>query len=74
MMLGDFVDDGGITNNLTRPQNVGMIPIEVDDSSPIFTGDELVDLRSDDAMLDPGDLVEIRYVPHCPCHILLLLM
>ncbi|KAI3328886.1 mitochondrial protein cyt-4 [Xylariaceae sp. AK1471] len=59
MMLGDFAVGGGLANNLTRPQNVTMVSIEVEDSSPMFTGDELVDLRSDDAMLDPGDLVEI---------------
>ncbi|KAI0452783.1 hypothetical protein F5B21DRAFT_482317 [Xylaria acuta] len=59
MMLGDFADNGNLSNNITRPQNVGMIQIDDEDSSPLFAGDELVDLRSDDAMLDPGDLVEL---------------
>ncbi|KAI8952125.1 hypothetical protein F4801DRAFT_542039 [Xylaria longipes] len=59
MMLSDFADNGNLNNNLTRPQNVGMVQIDVEDSSPLFAGDELVDLRSDDAMLDPGDLVEL---------------
>lgn len=62
MMLSDFSSAGELTNNLTRPQNVAMVQLDVDDSSPLFAGDELVDLRSDDAMLDPGDLVELQYV------------
>ncbi|KAI1430009.1 hypothetical protein F5Y12DRAFT_724244 [Xylaria sp. FL1777] len=49
----------GLSNNLTRPQNVSMLQIDTEDSTPWFAGDELVDLRSDDAMLDAGDLVEI---------------
>ncbi|KAI1756508.1 hypothetical protein F4782DRAFT_482821 [Xylaria castorea] len=59
MMLCDFAADGDLGNNLTRPQNVGMMQIDGEDSSPLFAGDELLDLRSDDAMLDPGDLVEL---------------
>ncbi|KAI1128395.1 hypothetical protein F5Y10DRAFT_240595 [Nemania abortiva] len=60
MMLSDHPDYGDLTNNVTRPQNVGMAQIDVNDSSPLFVGDELVDLRSDDAMLDAGDLVELQ--------------
>ncbi|KAF2967785.1 hypothetical protein GQX73_g5845 [Xylaria multiplex] len=60
MMLSDLAYDGDLTNNLTRPQNVGMVQIEPEDSSPLFTGDELADLRSDDAMLSAGDLVELH--------------
>ncbi|KAI1739360.1 hypothetical protein F4680DRAFT_144616 [Xylaria scruposa] len=60
MMMSDFASSGNLGNNLTRPQNVGMVQIETEDSSPLFAGDELVDLRSDDAMLDPGDLVELN--------------
>jgi hypothetical protein len=63
MMMGDHSNYGELTNNVTRPQNVGMLQIEAEDSTPLFAGDELVDLRSDDAMLDPGDLVELRCVP-----------
>ncbi|TRX97670.1 hypothetical protein FHL15_001425 [Xylaria flabelliformis] len=59
MMMTDFAASGNLGNNLTRPQNVGMVQIETEDSSPLFAGDELVDLRSDDAMLDIGDLVEL---------------
>lgn len=59
MMLGDFASAGELMNNLTRPQNVAMAQLDMDDSSPLFAGDELVDLRSDDAMLDLGDLVEL---------------
>lgn len=67
MMLGDFADDGGLTNNLTRPQNVGMVHLETEEnSSPWIASNELVDLRSDDAILDPGDLVEIRCHPLLP--------
>ncbi|KAJ8118756.1 hypothetical protein ONZ43_g3927 [Nemania bipapillata] len=58
-MLSDFADQGELNNNITRPQNVGMVQIDVDDSSPLFAGDELVDLRSADAMLGAGDLVEL---------------
>ncbi|KAI1178744.1 hypothetical protein F4777DRAFT_60535 [Nemania sp. FL0916] len=56
----DFPDDGELSNNTTRPQNVGMAQIEVVDSTPLFVGDELVDLRSDDAALGPGDMVELQ--------------
>ncbi|KAI1431457.1 mitochondrial protein cyt-4 [Xylaria sp. CBS 124048] len=58
-ILDDFPFEGDLTNSITRPQNSAMIAIEVGDSSPLFARDELVDLRSDDAMLDPGDLVEL---------------
>ncbi|KAI0102900.1 hypothetical protein GGR51DRAFT_274877 [Nemania sp. FL0031] len=60
MMLSDHADEGELTNNFTRPQNVGMVQLDLNDSAPLFTGDELVDLRSDDAMLDAGDLVELQ--------------
>ncbi|RWA14668.1 hypothetical protein EKO27_g420 [Xylaria grammica] len=59
MMLSDLAYDGDLTNSLTRPQNVGMVQIDAEDSSPLFTGDELEDLRSDDAMLSAGDMVEL---------------
>ncbi|KAJ8126600.1 hypothetical protein O1611_g7039 [Lasiodiplodia mahajangana] len=60
MMLSDHSDEGELTNNVTRPQNVGMVQLDANDSAPLFAGDELVDLRSDDAMLDAGDLVELQ--------------
>ncbi|KAI0486433.1 hypothetical protein F4859DRAFT_370281 [Xylaria cf. heliscus] len=59
MMLCDYADDSFLSNNLTRPQNVGMAQVGFQDSSPMFAGDELVDLRSDDAMLEVGDMVEL---------------
>ncbi|KAJ2984500.1 hypothetical protein NUW58_g6027 [Xylaria curta] len=59
MIISDFADDGSLTNILTRAQNGNIVPLEVEDSSPLFAGDELVDLRSEDAMLDPGDLIEL---------------
>ncbi|KAI1148629.1 hypothetical protein F4825DRAFT_454258 [Nemania diffusa] len=59
-MLGDYADEGDLINNLTRPQNVGMVQLDTDSSSPLFAGDELVDLRSNDAMLNAGDLVELN--------------
>lgn len=62
-MLGDYADEGDLINNLTRPQNVGMVQLDTDSSSPLFAGDELVDLRSNDAMLNAGDLVELKCVP-----------
>lgn len=62
MMISDLSSVGELTNNLTRPQNVATIQLDIDATSPLFAGDELVDLRSDDAMLDPGDLVELQYV------------
>ncbi|KAI0442233.1 mitochondrial protein cyt-4 [Xylaria telfairii] len=58
-MLGDYADDGSLSNNLTRPQNTSNLHVGVEDSSPLFGGDELEDLRSDDAMLNRGDLVEL---------------
>ncbi|KAI1118928.1 hypothetical protein F5Y14DRAFT_398200 [Nemania sp. NC0429] len=60
MMLSDISSTGELTNNLTRPQNVALLQLDMDNSSPLFVGDELEDLRSDDAMLDPGDLVELH--------------
>ncbi|KAI1333393.1 hypothetical protein F5Y16DRAFT_355721 [Xylariaceae sp. FL0255] len=58
-MLGDFPADGSLSNNLTRPQNVSMAHVVADESRPLFDGDELGDLRSDDATLSAGDLVEL---------------
>ncbi|KAI3342694.1 hypothetical protein F4824DRAFT_442946 [Ustulina deusta] len=59
LILNDVSGDGNLSNSLTRPQNVTTVQIDAEDSSPVFAGDELVDLRSDDAMLDPGDMVEL---------------
>ncbi|KAI0430257.1 hypothetical protein F5Y09DRAFT_308287 [Xylaria sp. FL1042] len=59
VMLSDISMPGDLTNSLTRPQNVSQVQIGDEDSSPLFAGDELVDLRSDDAMLEAGDLVEL---------------
>ncbi|KAL7629376.1 3'-5' RNA exonuclease complex component [Parahypoxylon ruwenzoriense] len=53
----DFADQGELSNTFTRPQNVSMG--QFDFSSPLFDGDELGDLRSDDANLKPGDMVEL---------------
>ncbi|KAI0125887.1 hypothetical protein BJ170DRAFT_725547 [Xylariales sp. AK1849] len=57
-MLTDFAHLGALSNSFTRPQNVTMAEFDV--SSPLFEGDELSDLRSDDATLQPGALVEMR--------------
>lgn len=62
MILADYADDGALSNNMTRPQNLGMAQFDLNNDAPLFTGDELVDLRSDDAMLSAGDLVELRCV------------
>ena len=58
-MLEDFPEEGSLSNSFTRPQNVAMAQFEV--STPLFQGDELGELRSNDVMLKPGDLVELRY-------------
>lgn len=60
-MLTDFAEDGGLSNSFTRPQNVAMAQLDV--SAPLFQGDELGELRSDDSNLKPGDLVELGYGP-----------
>lgn len=71
-MLTDLAGMGQLSNTFTRPQNVTMAEFDV--SPPLFDGDELGDLRTDDTVLKPGDLVELRYVrqsclyeltPHC---------
>ncbi|KAI0189016.1 hypothetical protein F4808DRAFT_445812 [Astrocystis sublimbata] len=59
MMMTDFAEAGALNNNITRPQSVALMQLDVDDSSPLFDGDELVDLRSEDATLNAGDLVEL---------------
>ncbi|KAI5927767.1 hypothetical protein F4810DRAFT_280687 [Camillea tinctor] len=56
-MLVDMAEVGGLSNSFTRPQNITMAGFDV--SSPLFDGDELEDLRSDDSMLKAGDLVEL---------------
>ncbi|KAI8966008.1 RNB-domain-containing protein [Daldinia sp. FL1419] len=56
-MLSDYADAGELSNSFTRPQNVSMGTFEV--AAPLFDGDELGDLRSDDAILKPGDMVEL---------------
>ncbi|KAI1459021.1 RNB-domain-containing protein [Annulohypoxylon moriforme] len=56
-ILADYADIGEMSNNITRPQNVSQATFDV--SSPLFDGDELGDLRSDDANLKPGDMVEL---------------
>lgn len=66
LILNDVSGDGNLSNSLTRPQNVTTVQIDAEDSSPVFAGDELVDLRSDDAMLDPGDMVELSCVFYPP--------
>ncbi|KAI1818435.1 hypothetical protein GGS20DRAFT_289487 [Poronia punctata] len=59
MIISDFSDQGHFNNNLSRPQSVSMIQVDTSNNTPLFFGDELMDLRSDDAMLSPGDLVEL---------------
>ncbi|GAP83460.1 putative mitochondrial protein cyt-4 protein [Rosellinia necatrix] len=59
MILADYADDGHLSNNTTRPQNTSMAQIDNGDTSPLFVDDEMMDLRSDDAMLAQGDLVEL---------------
>lgn len=58
-MLADHAPAGEISNSFTRPQNVTMA--QFDANSPLFQGDELSELRSDDTMLSPGDMVELGY-------------
>ncbi|KAI0391796.1 mitochondrial protein cyt-4 [Xylariaceae sp. FL0594] len=58
-MLPDLAEESQLSNSVTRPMNVSMLQVKPDDSSPLFLGDELIDLRSDDAMLNAGDLVEL---------------
>ncbi|KAI0515248.1 hypothetical protein F5B22DRAFT_194294 [Xylaria bambusicola] len=59
MMLSDLASHGSLSNSHTRPQNVSLMEFDPEDSTPLFIGDELADLRSDDAMLSAGDLVEL---------------
>ena len=61
-MAPDVAEEAQLYNAVTRPQNVSMLQVKPDDNTPLFLGDELIDLRSDDAMLDAGDLVELRCV------------
>ncbi|OTA64504.1 RNB-domain-containing protein [Hypoxylon sp. EC38] len=56
-ILSDFADIGELSNTITRPQNVTMATFDV--SSPLFDGDELGDLRAEDANIKPGDMVEL---------------
>ncbi|KAI1082826.1 RNB-domain-containing protein [Whalleya microplaca] len=56
-ILTDIAYVGELSNSFTRPQNVSMAQFDV--SSPLFSGDELEDLRSDDAVLKLGDMVEM---------------
>ncbi|KAK7952177.1 mitochondrial cyt-4 [Apiospora aurea] len=56
-MLADHAHLGELSNSFTRPQNVTMA--QFDANSPLFQGDELSELRSDDTMLTPGDMVEL---------------
>ncbi|CAJ2501710.1 Uu.00g045630.m01.CDS01 [Anthostomella pinea] len=56
-MLTDFAEMGELSNTFTRPQNVSMAQFEVD--TPLFDGDELGELRSDDTVLKAGDMVEL---------------
>ncbi|ORY66380.1 uncharacterized protein BCR38DRAFT_484013 [Pseudomassariella vexata] len=56
-MITDLANAGELSNTFTRPQNVTMAQFDV--QAPLFDGDELSDLRSDDTMLRPGDLVEM---------------
>ncbi|KAI1368705.1 hypothetical protein F5Y08DRAFT_294554 [Xylaria arbuscula] len=58
-MLSDLASRGSLSNSYTRPMNVSTMPFEPEDSAPLFIGDELADLRADDAMLSAGDLVEL---------------
>jgi len=56
-MLTDHAAEGETSNTYTRPQN--MTTVQIETSQPLFDGDELSDLRSDDALLQAGDLVEL---------------
>ncbi|KAI1404724.1 RNB-domain-containing protein [Hypoxylon fuscum] len=56
-ILADYADTGELSNSFTRPQNVTMANLEI--ASPLFDGDELGDLRSEDTNLKPGDMVEL---------------
>ncbi|KAK9425083.1 hypothetical protein SUNI508_03223 [Seiridium unicorne] len=56
-MLTDYSFAGELSNSFTRPQNVTMAQFDV--TTPLFEGDELSDLRSDNTNLNAGDLVEM---------------
>ncbi|KXJ95327.1 hypothetical protein Micbo1qcDRAFT_230602 [Microdochium bolleyi] len=56
-MLTDHAAEGEASNTYTRPQNITMA--QFDFAKPLFDGDELSDLRSEDALLQAGDLVEL---------------
>ncbi|KAI1385106.1 RNB-domain-containing protein [Hypoxylon trugodes] len=56
-MVEDYPEYGELANSFTRPQNVSMGTFEI--SEPLFDGDELGDLRAEDATLNPGDMVEL---------------
>ncbi|KAI0842046.1 RNB-domain-containing protein [Hypoxylon sp. FL0890] len=56
-ILADYADAGELSNTITRPLNVAMATFEV--ASPLFDGDELGDLRAEDANIKPGDMVEL---------------
>ncbi|KAI2629047.1 hypothetical protein GGS21DRAFT_527201 [Xylaria nigripes] len=58
-MEADLPPEGDLNNSMTRPQNNATVEFDFEASSPMFTGDELTDLRSDDATLNCGDLVEL---------------
>ncbi|KAI2629773.1 RNB-domain-containing protein [Hypoxylon sp. NC1633] len=57
IILSDYAYEGDLSNSFTRPQNISMALFEV--AAPLFDGDELGDLRSDDAQTKPGDMVEL---------------
>lgn len=59
-MLTDHAHSGELSNNFTRPQNISMA--QFDGGSSLFDGDELGELRSSDTQLQPGDMVEMRYL------------
>ncbi|XXG94618.1 protein phosphatase regulator [Hypoxylon texense] len=56
-ILSDVSSIGELSNSYTRPMNVTMVDPEI--ASPLFDGDELGDLRSEDADINPGDMVEL---------------
>jgi hypothetical protein len=59
----DYGKIGAPSNFLTRGQSPDMVEIDTcysRDEHPLFDGDNLVDLRSDNVIFQAGDLVEIR--------------
>ncbi|KAJ9157249.1 RNB-domain-containing protein [Pleurostoma richardsiae] len=58
----DYSPPGALRNTFTRSEAPNLVEIDEDaerDNQPLFDGDDLVDLRSDTAVVHAGDLIEV---------------